>query len=457
MKTIVLPEDVRYMIGELENHGFEGYAVGGCVRDSILGRCPNDWDITTSASPAAVKAIFKRTIDTGIAHGTVTVMLGKNGYEVTTYRIDGVYEDSRHPKEVSFTGDLLEDLKRRDFTINAMAYNEKTGLVDAFGGLSDLETGVIRCVGSPQERFSEDALRIARAVRFAAQLGFRLDEGTYDGARQLAPTLANISAERIQTELVKLLTSPHPDWLRLAWKAGITAVVLPEFDRMMDQPQNNSHHCYSVGEHTLEALRYAAAGEDYAGLDARSLRILRLAILLHDVGKPACLTRDENGTDHFYGHAAAGEKLARAILKRLKFDNDTLEAVCRLVRFHDRFPEPTDKSVRRLITQVGETLFPLLLLLQQADQMAKNPAGRNMRLDALAETRRRFSEIRERGDCLSLKELAVSGRDLIAVGMKPGKEIGETLTKLLEMVLEDPGKNQKEYLMERVAKENRGE
>ena len=232
-RKILLPTDVEKIIATMEDAGYEAFAVGGCIRDSILGREPNDWDITTSATPEQVKALFRRTIDTGIQHGTVTVMMHHIGYEVTTYRIDGEYEDSRHPKEVTFTADLLEDLKRRDFTINAMAYNYGAGLVDAFGGLQDLEKGIIRCVGDPMERFSEDALRMMRAVRFSAQLGYAIDPATKDAIRLLAPTLQKVSAERIQVELTKLVTSPHPEYLEIAYETGITKQVLPEFDLCM--------------------------------------------------------------------------------------------------------------------------------------------------------------------------------------------------------------------------------
>ena len=232
---IQLPEDVKSILHILQDAGYEAYAVGGCIRDSLLGRTPDDWDITTSARPEETKALFEKTIDTGIQHGTVTVMRHGRGYEVTTYRVDGEYEDGRHPKEVTFTASLEEDLKRRDFTVNAMAYNEEDGLVDLFGGRQDLERKIIRCVGEANERFEEDALRIMRAVRFSAQLGFTIEERTKEAIRGHADRLRQVSAERIQMELTKLVTSPNPDFLRIAWETGITAVVLPEFDRLMEQ------------------------------------------------------------------------------------------------------------------------------------------------------------------------------------------------------------------------------
>ena len=280
---IILPEQVSFIINTLNQAGFEAYAVGGCVRDSIMGRVPDDWDITTSADPQQVKKLFRRTIDTGIQHGTVTVMLQKTGYEVTTYRIDGEYEDNRHPKEVIFTKSLEEDLKRRDFTVNAMAYHPGEGLVDLFDGIGDMEKKCIRCVGQAEERFSEDALRMMRGVRFSAQFGYRIEEQTREAIRKLRENLRNVSAERIRVELVKLLVSPHPDYLRIACDLGITKVILPEFDVCMETPQHNPHHCYSVGEHTLEGLKAVRAD-----------KVLRLAMLLHDIGKPLTKTTDEN-------------------------------------------------------------------------------------------------------------------------------------------------------------------
>lgn len=453
--NIILPEHVKQIIAKLEAAGFEGYAVGGCVRDSILGREPDDWDITTSAKPQQVKELFRRTVDTGIAHGTVTVMIDKVGYEVTTYRIDGEYADNRHPKEVRFTDDLTEDLRRRDFTINAMAYSEKRGLVDAFGGIRDLKDGMIRCVGNAQERFGEDALRILRAVRFSAQLGFSIEEETQAAARNMAGNLRSISAERIQAELVKLLVSPHPEILGKAYELGITAVVLPEFDAMMETPQNHIHHIYNVGEHTLKALEYADAD-----------RIIRLAVLCHDFGKPASRTT-KDGVDHFYGHPAVSEELAGKMLRRLKFDNDTIHKVKVLVRLHDARPPLNDetakklrsgeravseKSVRRLVYRCGKELFPALMQVCGADVLAQSAYRKTEKLLLLEQMYDIYGEILQKGECLSLKELAVSGRDLISAGIVPGREIGEILERMLEDVLEEPQHNTKEYLMDTYVK-----
>lgn len=436
-----LPEKVNFIIGTLKKHGFEGYAVGGCVRDTMLGRMPQDWDITTSARPEQVKELFKHTIDTGIQHGTVTVMLDHEGFEVTTYRIDGEYEDARHPKEVQFTSNLLEDLKRRDFTINAMAYNEEEGLIDAFDGVEDLERGVVRCVGNPMERFSEDALRMLRAVRFAGQLGFEIDEATKEAIHELAPTIAKVSAERIQVELVKLMTSKHPEQIKTAYETGLTNVFLPEFDAMMETGQNHPHHCYSVGEHTIMALKTAPAD-----------KVVRLTMLFHDIAKPLCKTTDEEGIDHFYGHPDKSSEMAVKILRRLKFDNETTRRVGALVKIHDQMPKLEAKYVRRTLHKNGIEQYPALFAVKYADILAQSTYMREEKLADLKRYETLYEEILNEKQCLSIKELAVTGSDLIAFGMQPGKEIGETLNRLLELVLEHPEWNTKEKLLEQVHK-----
>ncbi len=438
---IILPEQVSFIINTLNQAGFEAYAVGGCVRDSIMGRVPDDWDITTSADPQQVKKLFRRTIDTGIQHGTVTVMLQKTGYEVTTYRIDGEYEDNRHPKEVIFTKSLEEDLKRRDFTVNAMAYHPGEGLVDLFDGIGDMEKKCIRCVGQAEERFSEDALRMMRGVRFSAQFGYRIEEQTREAIRKLRENLRNVSAERIRVELVKLLVSPHPDYLRIACDLGITKVMLPEFDVCMETPQHNPHHCYSVGEHTLEGLKAVRAD-----------KVLRLAMLLHDIGKPLTKTTDENGKDHFKKHPKESARLAQDILRRLKFDNDTLKKVCRLVEFHDWSIDLEENvkisTVRRLIANIGEDAFPDMFEINRADLLSQSSYLRERKLAKQEMLESMYREIMEKQECLSLKDLAVGGKDLLAQGIKPGKELGEILQRMLADVFEDPAHNKKEYLLE---------
>lgn len=446
MMKIDLPPKVHRIITTLQSHGYEAYAVGGCVRDSILGRKPEDWDITTSATPMETKALFERTFDTGIEHGTVTVLLEREGFEVTTYRVDGKYEDSRHPSEVHFTRSLSEDLLRRDFTINAMAYNEEEGLVDIFGGMEDLKKHCIRCVGNAKERFGEDALRILRAVRFSAQLGFDIEDETKEAIRLLAPTLANISAERIQTELIKLLVSPHPERIRLAYELGITKIILPEFDAMMATEQETPHHCYNVGEHTIHAMMGIAPE-----------KILRLTMLFHDMGKPAKKTVDDDGTAHFKGHAVVSEELAREIMHRLKFDNDTLRRVTRLVYYHDYRMPANARNVRRAMNKIGEDIFPYYMQVRRADTMAQSGYQREEKLANLDGIERLYDEIIEKRQCVSLKELALTGSDLIAAGVKPGPRIGEILNRLLEEVIESPGKNEKEYLLGLAAEWEKGE
>lgn len=440
---ITIPEKAKYIIDTIEAAGYEAFAVGGCVRDSVLGRLPQDWDITTSAKPEQIKALFPRTIDTGLQHGTVTVMQDQEGFEVTTYRIDGKYEDGRHPMEVVFTPDLEEDLKRRDFTINAMAYNEKVGLVDIFGGLEDIRTGVIRCVGDPLERFGEDALRILRAIRFSAQLGYEIHSDTKEGVQALAPSLQNISAERIQAELVKLLLSPHPDYLRTAYELGVTKVFFPEFDEAMATDQRHPHHMYNVGEHTLHALCHVEPDKK-----------LRLAMLLHDIGKPATRSTDEAGVTHFYEHPSVSETMARDFLRRLKFDNDTIHGVCKLVLYHDykNGVEPNMRIVRRALNQIGEDAFPAIFEIKRADVLAQSSHMRQEKLELIDRWRELYEEIREQKQCVSLKSLAVNGSDLIKAGWEPGKELGEVLQKLLGLVLEQPQCNTKKILLEEAEK-----
>ena len=436
--VIHLPIKVKKILNIISEAGFEAYAVGGCIRDTLLGREPEDWDITTSATPQQIKGLFRRTIDTGIQHGTVTVMLDREGFEVTTYRIDGKYEDGRHPTEVIFTPNLEEDLKRRDFTMNALAYNEEAGLVDLFGGLKDMERGIIRCVGDAGQRFREDALRIMRAIRFSAQLGYEIEEGTREAVRHLAPNLGQISAERIQAELSKLVTSQHPDYLRIAYDTGVTAVILPEFDEAMKTQQHNPHHCYSVGEHILHSMTEIAPQKD-----------LRLAMLFHDIGKPRCLTEDEGGVMHFYRHGNVSAEMAAGILKRLRFDNDTIRTVGRLVMYHDYETgvKPDRRMVRRAMNKIGEDLFPLLFEVKKADIMAQSTFLREEKLKCLEMWKKLYAEIIEQKECVSLKTLAVTGRDLIERGMQPGPELGETLERLLNVVLDHPEYNNKDYLL----------
>lgn len=442
MFKINMPENANQIIQVLQEAGYEAYIVGGCVRDAILGKNPSDWDITTSAKPEEVKALFKRTVDTGIQHGTVTVVMKniqKNeleAYEVTTYRVDGKYEDHRRPTEVSFTASLLEDMKRRDFTINAMAYNDKEGVIDHFEGIKDLERRVIRCVGNPTERFDEDALRILRAVRFAAQLDFEIDSNTKEAISKQAMFLKDISAERIHVELTKLLVSEHPEKLRMAYELGITKYVLPEFDQMMETTQNNPHHCYSVGEHTLRVVQ-----------EVQSTETMRWAALLHDVAKPVCKT-SQDGIDHFHGHNVEGEKMAKKILARLKFDNDTKHTVARLVYWHDygMGEVPKIQSFRKSMNKMGMDIFDYYTDIKRADILGQSEFKREEKFENLEIIKGYYKKVIDEQQCITLKDLAMTGKDLIELGMKPGKELGEVLNYLLEQVLEKPELNQKDIL-----------
>ncbi len=466
---IDLPVDVRQMIAKLEGHGYEAYAVGGCVRDTILSRIPGDWDITTSAKPEQVKKIFPKTIDTGIQHGTVTVMLHRVGYEVTTYRIDGEYADNRHPDQVEFTNSLRLDLERRDFTINAMAYNDTDGMVDLYGGIKDLNQGMIRCVGNPDQRFEEDALRMLRAVRFSGQLGFQIEEQTRQAIIRNVMDLKHVSAERIRVEVMKLLVSKDPGQIREAYETGMTAVFLPEFDRMMQTDQCNPHHIYTVGEHSIRGVEWMnrffgrkAGGWDdsllptevekmvsrlTAQCTGKQQQILCLTMLLHDVAKPECKTVDENGIGHFYGHPGKGSDLAKQIMKRLTFDRETMDMVCRLIDSHDRQIAPASRSVRRAVAGIGRDLIPLLTLVQCADVLSQNPETIAPKLERILAVEKIYQNILATEAPLSIRELEVSGADLIALGMDPGPKMGELLKHLLSIVLDDPKQNTRESLM----------
>jgi len=459
---IDLPYKVEKIIGIIKDAGFEAFAVGGCVRDFLLGRVPNDWDITTDALPKDIKRIFKRTVDTGIAHGTVTVLMGKEGFEVTTYRVDGKYSDGRHPDRVEFTRSLEEDLKRRDFTINSFAYNPEKGLVDLFDGMSDLENHIIRAVGKPEERFGEDALRILRAFRFSAQLDFRVEEKTKEAAKELSGNLSMISAERIREELTKLITSDHPERMEDLYDNGITEIILPELDKCMEEVQNNPHHIYTVGRHSIKAMtfitrenlrRFADVLPDLDKNEAEYIRSLRYTMLFHDMGKPECRTVDGDNINHYYGHALTGEEKTRNILKRLKSDNNSIRTITALVKYHDYRPELTEKSVRKAVNRIGEDIFPLLFPVRYADIMAQSSHKQTEKLRKEEEILTLYRDIIRKKQCLSLKDLSVDGGILIKeAGMKPGRELGEMLQYLLQRVLEEPSWNEREKLL-KVAKE----
>ncbi|WP_343210728.1 CCA tRNA nucleotidyltransferase [Anaerolentibacter hominis] len=415
MIRIELPKKVEAIIDKLETNGYEAFAVGGCVRDSVMGREPNDWDITTSAKPAQIKELFPRTVDTGIQHGTVTVLMGKEGFEVTTYRIDGEYEDHRHPREVEFTTKLREDLCRRDFTINAMAYSPREGIVDLFGGIHDMKQRLIRCVGNPSERFEEDALRMMRAVRFSGQLGFAIHEDTRKAMEGRADNLRDISVERIREELILLLISPNPWKLFAAQELGITAVILPEFDQLGER----ADHAVAG----IDRLRNLYPERD------KEFSILCFAMLLHEMKEP------------------------RKILRRYKFDNYTVDTALALIKYLDYPYIASPAGVRRAVNEIGAGLMDLLFIFQKAHILVERQGAPDC-LGEISHIQEIYEGILERGECTDLKGLAVNGSDLIQAGVKPGVQMGAMLKALLEIVLDEPEKNQKVVLLSYV-KENK--
>ncbi len=481
---IKLPEEVKKIIGTLQDAGYEAYAVGGCVRDALIDRVPKDWDITTSAKPEVVKGLFPRTVDTGIKHGTVTVMIKHEGYEVTTYRIDGEYEDCRHPKEVTFTSKLSEDLLRRDFTINAMAYNEKEGLVDLFGGREDIENGVIRCVGVPEERFGEDALRILRAFRFAAQLGFEIDAETLKAAKQLAPNLSKVSAERVREELNKILLSKGPDRLFEAQEAGVTKIVLPEFDAILAggvdagglKGIKNGHAMSGMKAVKAVSMIGSAATDLNNDYDEKNLLILKWAALLSEYADtdifnvdPGAYTeiRGEDDPTERYEAVSMSEmtdakeslkiEKVRGVMSRLRFDNETKDLVTRLVAFHkQRLVLINDVAVRSFMKKVKPSVCPLLFELQTAllladgfvDLEGSRTVAVARALPMIKKAKELYNKITERGDCVTIGQLAVTGTDLIEVGFDKGPEIGKMLEFLLGKVLVDQSLNEKQKLLD---------
>ena len=432
-----LPHDVVLLIRELEAAGFEAWAVGGCVRDSLLGLIPHDWDICTNARPEQTLSVFsgRRVIETGIRHGTVTVMLERVPYEVTTYRTDGNYSDSRRPDSVAFVFSLREDLSRRDFTINAMAFHPQKGLYDGFGGAEDLKHKIIRCVGDPSARFSEDALRIMRALRFAATFGFILEEKTAQALMDLKERLRLIAPERIREELMRLISGAGAaDILREY--APVVYIVLPELAPMHNHAQLSSYHHLDIWEHTLQAMM-AVPPEP----------ILRLAMLLHDAGKPACFSRDEKGVGHFYGHPQASFKLAGEIMVRLRFDNQTRQTVEELVLFHDATIPAKEKNVLRWLSRIGETRLRQLITVKRADAVAQHPGKRESKLRQLDALEACLDVVLQKRLPYRLKDLAVTGNDLADIGIPKNPQMGQVLQALLLKVMDGKLQNEKETLL----------
>lgn len=437
--TMDMPKNVDTAINLLQSAGFEAYAVGGCVRDSLLGKTPNDWDITTSAKPEDMKSVFAdfHCIDTGIKHGTVTVVIDGEPLEITTFRLDGEYEDNRHPKSVTFTSNLGADLGRRDFTVNAMAYSKKTGTVDLFGGQNDLKNKIIRCVGDPDRRFNEDALRILRALRFASALDFEIEEKTAQSLLKNCALLENISEERIAKELLKLVCGKGAKRI-LTDFAPVLFEILPELQPMYKNSHDNPHHCYDIYEHTLIAVE---------SIDPDPT--LRFAMLLHDCGKPAVKKFDENGVAHFYGHQRISAEISAQILARLKVSNKFRDEILFLVSNHDRWElyENTEKMPRYL-SKFGLDGVLNLLKVMRADVLAQSPEYR-YRLDQIADAEEIAKNLAAQKPCLSLSELQINGRTLMDIGIPQGRKLGAVLAQLLDEVIDGVTKNTQEALTTR--------
>ena len=441
--NIDIPDGANLLVHTLQHNGYSAYVVGGCVRDSILGREPHDWDICTSATPEQMLEVFKerRAIETGLQHGTITVVVDKIPYEITTYRIDGDYSDNRRPDSVTFTDNLIEDLKRRDFTINAMAYNDTQGLVDPFGGTDDIKYGKIQCVGSAKDRFNEDALRILRAIRFASQLEFSIEPETDWQIHQLYKNLENISVERINSEFCKIASFDNFCVELLLYK-DVFSLFIPELKDMIDFPQNNPWHIYDVFNHTVHAV---------AECESKDL-ITRLAVFFHDFGKPHSYQDGEDGIRHFKGHAKVSAEMTDNIMKRLRFDNDTRNKVVELVQYHDATFSAGKKYVKKWLNKIGEEQFRRLLKLKEADNKAQNLERSNERIGELYEIESLINEVLKEQECFSLKDLAVKGKDLINIGYKPGRALGAALRGLLDCVISEEVENNKVELLKLASK-----
>ena len=436
---IIIPAHALTVVERLERYGYEAYVVGGCVRDSLLGRNPKDWDVCTNALPEEVLRVFKRfhVIKTGLQHGTVTVMVDKQPVEVTTFRIDGDYSDNRHPDSVNFVSRVEEDLARRDFTINAMAYSPARGLVDAFDGQADLKAGIIRCVGEPDARFNEDGLRILRALRFAARYNFGIETETSFSIHRNRHLLENVSVERIFTELKGILVGDGVLGMMQAFP-DVFSIIIPELAPAIGFDQHNPHHCYDVWTHTAHAVQAAPADE-----------VIRLALLLHDIAKPATFTRGDDGKGHFYSHGDKGADTARRILRHLKSDTATLENVVTLVREHDNTLPTNAPGMRRCIGRLGLNTLNQLLAIKQADMDAQSTHERPQKQATLRDARLLLEDVLEGTPAYSVSDLALAGRDLIALGLKPGPAMGCILKTLLTEVQDEILPNTREALESR--------
>ncbi|WFD08865.1 CCA tRNA nucleotidyltransferase [Tepidibacter hydrothermalis] len=442
--NIDIPVEVEKLLDILKQNNYEGFIVGGCVRDTLLNNTPKDWDMTTSCLPEKLMNILQdnniKVIPTGLKHGTVTAVINDNNYEITTYRIDGEYKNNRRPENVEFTDKIEEDLSRRDFTINAMAYDSQYGLCDPFLGQQDLKKGIIKCVGNPLNRFEEDALRILRGVRFATRLNFELDKTTKYAMSDKGNLLLNISNERIKEEMCKILLTNKPSLgFNILKELDLLKYILPELDKCVGFDQKNSYHDKDVFDHIMSVV-------DYTPCNIK----IRLAALFHDIAKPESFSIDEEGIGHFYGHNVKGEKLAKKILKRLKFDNDTIEHVCILVKEHMNMPNlENKKSIKKLINRSKiDNIFDLIDLKIADRKSSANPDD----IGCILQLKSSVEEIIENKEPLTVNDLAINGNDIIKLGIKPGKKIGKILNDLNDLVLDHPKLNTKHYLKSEVKK-----
>jgi tRNA nucleotidyltransferase (CCA-adding enzyme) len=425
---------VNQILKTLNDNGFNAFVVGGCVRDTLMDIEPNDWDITTNALPEQVINLFSKTLTVGIKHGTVVVVIDNEDFEITTFRIDGESSDCRRPDIVKFSTSIKEDLARRDFTVNAIAFNFKDGFIDPFNGTIDIKNKIIRAVGDPDKRFSEDALRMLRAIRFSAQKNFNIDSKTFEAIKNNRNLILKISPERIRDELEKIIISNNSDEFELLHETGLLDLILPEISKLFSTEQNNPHHIFNVATHTLKALS-----------NIEKDRILKWAILFHDIGKAETKTIDIDGADHFFGHAKISKDIAINIMRRLHFDNASIDQISELIEIHDLDIDTTEKAVRRVLSKLGVEKFRNLLKIQKADKLAQNPKFLKSKIDKISTVEKILDNEIDKGNCVGLKLLKINGNDLIKLGLK-GKQIGDMLNQLLEIIIDDPAKNEKNIL-----------
>lgn len=432
-----MPEKVVKIIQTIEKQGYTAYAVGGCVRDFIIGNIPNDWDIATNALPHQIKSIFKHSYDTGIKHGTITIIEFDEKFEITTFRKESKYSDYRRPDDIEFCSSLYEDTQRRDFTINSIAWHPVKGIIDYHDGIGDIQKKIIRAIGQPSKRFKEDALRMLRAVRFCAKLNFTIEENTLNSIKQCCHLIQHISSERIRDELTGIILSDNPLKFILLRDTHLLQYIMPEFEICFHTEQRHPYHIYNVASHILHSV--ANIEKDF---------ILRWTMLFHDIGKPVTKSTDEEGIDHFYGHCEESVRLADNIMKRLKFDNCSRRNIVELIKLHDIKILPDEKFVRKMLCKKGEKIFEMMLKVQEADTRAQNMELSNKNIDNLFKAKRIAERLVSERNCFTLKDLRISGKELIQIGYKQGPQIGQILNYLLDITINDPQMNDRDVLIE---------